>query len=1478
MSQSETTPPAPGHRCPRCDAVLPADTPAGLCPACLISAHFGTEADLSEPAAAGAPTPAPEEIAPHFPQLEILSCLGRGGMGVVYKARQKSLNRLVALKLLAPERGSDPAFAERFAREAQVLARLDHPHIVTIHDFGQAGGYFYLLMEFVDGVTLRHLIHGGRLASREALAIVPQICDALQFAHDHGVVHRDIKPENILLDRRGLVKVADFGLVKLVGPGAEPAVGTGDAAAGSTAEFTEAGKVMGTPRYMAPEQREHPTEVDHRADIYALGVVLYQMLTGELPDERQLQPPSRRVRLDVRLDEIVLRALEQEPSRRYASATEFKTRVETFTTTPPPPPGSPPLPPLPVGTAPYPPPPAPLSPEETRRAALGPLKPAAIALIVTSAVELAGLAIGLVFALGLFFLLPVAGLGAGIIGGVKFWPLPVAGAFAGAMILLIAGWLALNVAADLYVISAARRMLNGRDLKRARIGAIVAIVLGTLGLLTSGGSGVWFLGLWSMLQMGAGIWAFLMLRKPEICAAFDEASQPPVAARPPEPPGSAPSPLAPERRVRRPAMGLMIASGLQLLLLGLALLVYVFWTSYSREGQSGTLAFRLFSLYSYRTTVTPSFGPPLWYSLALSVLGFWFLVSGLVFFAAWRMRRLRNHGLAVTGALLALLTAQGFGLGILFGFWALIVLLRPSVHAAFDEGAPRRRRGSCLLAFGATAGLAVLIGLTFAGLIYAAKSGRRQQLAAYIGSDHPNTPLPAPTASPGFVFGPENKTVLELNSNSALAAPLAPGAGQPLPITVSESTSGVLVQGVDVVFQSVDSGQWDEFTRADTYRELRRFAAFKPDTSTIVSPAQGTLLFASHYGPAGLLKISSTPGENGRLSVALQWKFFRIAPAVTVGPSSPPTAGSLTALGGPLPAVESSAAAAPLPPLPADALDLAPFWAWSFAAGSPDAGYGLRALRGRHDFDGLPFLVGGQLALAGRKMSTRSDGSDLPSEVSIPVGRAFAELHLLHAVHWQDPVGVEVATLRFLYADGQARSVALRYGVHLLDWQRLPGEESEPLSDPASRIVWRGPGTPGWSATARVIATTIANPRPDQPVDRLQFVSSHALASYALVAATVSAADPGREKTPPVPPPEGPRSFTGELRIRIVDARTGEPLAGVLVEPGGTLQDTSLITQPLFTDSAGVARVRYDPAITTTFSVNVRRTGYEDGDASWDSAAALPAEYRLRLKPADPAPSAAEPFPDRERLGALKVSELIALQHDCLARLAGPSAENPAPTDKVPGTPDAAASGTFLAGLLDCSAELARRGACPGFAAPPQEPGLSLAENEPARLRIIMSTALEDALARELEKLGRQSRTGDLPDEPAPPLVRHAAALAAELFRRSGWRGAGLPDAEASPAPAQDIKARLATAAAISNWNDRDKVFASLAMEALRSGDVAQTRDIIRRISSWHIRDESLHEVARTLKKLGRHEEALEFAKTISNWKERDAALVELTR
>ncbi len=181
-------------------------------------------------------------------------------------------------------------------------------------------------MEFVDGLNLAQLMKTSRISAREALAIVPQICDALQSAHDQGIIHRDIKPENILIDRLGRVKVADFGIAKFVATVSEFCTG-GERQPPTNA--TLAGKIMGTPAYMAPEQIDHPSDVDHRADIYALGVVFYQMLTGELPG-KDLQAPLRKVHIDVRLDEIVIKAMEKNPELRFQQASVLKTRVETF--------------------------------------------------------------------------------------------------------------------------------------------------------------------------------------------------------------------------------------------------------------------------------------------------------------------------------------------------------------------------------------------------------------------------------------------------------------------------------------------------------------------------------------------------------------------------------------------------------------------------------------------------------------------------------------------------------------------------------------------------------------------------------------------------------------------------------------------------------------------------------------------------------------------------------------------------------------------------------------------------------------------------------------------------------------------------------------------------------------------------------------------------------------------------------------------
>ncbi|MEZ6086962.1 MAG: serine/threonine-protein kinase [Pirellulaceae bacterium] len=325
------------RKCQECGTRLPYD-PNGLgpCPVCLMRIGLESEADAMGNASTQSSDPKTEapsiaSLQPLFPQFDFLRIVGRGGMGAVYQVRQKSLDRVVALKIVLPNEAKAQHLDERFEREAKSLAKLNHRNIVTVHDFGVAEfpsdgqepatgsdkqKIFYFVMEYVEGVNLRDLIRRKTLQPSEALRIIPSVCDALQYAHDRGVVHRDIKPENILIDESGEVKIADFGLAKLID--SDP-----------KSSLTRTFQAMGTPHYMAPEQMERPMEVDHRVDIYALGVTLYELLTGELPLGR-FAPPSRKVHVDVRLDEIVLRALQREPELRYQKISDIKSDMHSL--------------------------------------------------------------------------------------------------------------------------------------------------------------------------------------------------------------------------------------------------------------------------------------------------------------------------------------------------------------------------------------------------------------------------------------------------------------------------------------------------------------------------------------------------------------------------------------------------------------------------------------------------------------------------------------------------------------------------------------------------------------------------------------------------------------------------------------------------------------------------------------------------------------------------------------------------------------------------------------------------------------------------------------------------------------------------------------------------------------------------------------------------------------------------------------------
>lgn len=1481
----------PGPRCPRCDAALTADAPAGLCPACLVSAHFGTEADLSQPAAGSAPPPPVEEIAPHFPQLEILSCLGRGGMGVVYKARQKSLDRLVALKLLAPERGSDPAFAARFAREAQALARLDHPHIVTIYDFGQAGGWCYLLMEFVDGATLRHLIHGGRIAAREALAIVPQICDALQFAHDHGVVHRDIKPENILLDRRGHAKVADFGLAKLVDPSGD-STATHDigAAAGTAvnADLTEAGKVMGTPRYMAPEQREHPDAVDHRADIYALGVVLYQMLTGELPDEKQLRPPSRHVRLDVRLDEIVLRALETDPALRYASAADFKTRLETVSAGNIPGDGAAAASPPPVSTPPK----------------IDAKPPDRVAAERVNAPSLAMTVIGVANLVFLFFALCALGLVLALVGGgasigtagllssssMRFFgaPLAVAGFFSVIMVTVVASWMLLHFAAFIYIIVASRRMRELRRYRSVGFGVGLLIASGALGLLLCAASPTLFLtACWSLAELGVGIWAWLVLRRPEVKAAFDQnpapspspahdaaaTASPATTSREVEPP-------APARRIAGPAAGLMIAAGLQILMLGALAWFYITGVTFRHEDGKDVLNVSVL-FFKHDTSSSPGSGvPPVWYSLAPVVLVGGLVLSTLIFVAALRMRRLRGRRLALLGALLALFTAQGLGLGVLFGFWALVILLHREVHAAFDDGAPGKRRLGGLLF--ATVGAAALLGL-FAGAIVATvmdhHDARHAASRALLEGSRagPLPPLPASPGSPGFAFGPVQDRVLPIGDQTHETGlfdlergELVLPADVPLPERSVEKPGPVgvvfgfepgsdklTIKGVGgVALRPIGPSQWDQFDRAEAYDEILAQEASPGSLVTIgIEQIPNAFLFKTRNGAVGLFRVAR--GDSSSRSALLRWKFFQIAPAAA--PEAPPPE------------------TPPSGEIPRDVIDLAPFWTRSFPPNPSDREFGLRALAGRHEFGGLPFEIGGQVVLGSKGMDN-SPGTAFPPEVSIPVGRTFDELHLLHAAFWQDAVGAEVATVRIHYLDGETRSFALRYGVHVLDWQRLPGEVAEPLSDPASAVVWRGQGAPGQNATARVIATTIINPRPEAPVASLELVSGHSRAAYALVAATLAASNPSRAPLASLPTVPDPGARPAELRVRVVDKQTGEPLAGVYLAPFGDFDGVNTIAPPILTDAAGVARLPYDPAGTRSMGFSTVFAGY--ADAGWTSPTSLPAECLVRLNRTAPPSVAIEPSSPAPE--ALDLSALVARQHEQLAALVSRWMQ----AGKVPRNGNSIGRNE-LASLVDTCAELARRGACPGFLAalpPANLPTRSIDEEFAGQLfplrpwKEVPASRLEDALALSLHLLG-QSALEAKSDGSAPfPYVRQAGLAALELFARSGWSPPPPESAESINTRKRDLLARLEAASSIANATFRDQVLQKLATECARAAAPDITTMVLAKIGNMTSRDQAAYTAALELKRQGLRDSANELARTVANATVRERLLGELAQ
>jgi hypothetical protein len=247
----------------------------------------------------------------------LVRVIGRGGMGAVYEALDDAHGR-VAVKVLPQALSSDASFVSRFHREAKVLAGLSHPHIVEVLDRGQDGDRFWFAMEYVRGESLRRPLERGPMPWREASRVASEVLSALSYAHGRGVVHRDLKPENVLLSADGRVRLVDFGLSRIV---------RGEAAV-ETARLTRTNVILGTYEYMAPEQRTGSADVDERADLYAVGVILYEMLTGALPIGRFDAPSALRPGCPASLDGVVHRALASAPKDRFPSAVAFREALD----------------------------------------------------------------------------------------------------------------------------------------------------------------------------------------------------------------------------------------------------------------------------------------------------------------------------------------------------------------------------------------------------------------------------------------------------------------------------------------------------------------------------------------------------------------------------------------------------------------------------------------------------------------------------------------------------------------------------------------------------------------------------------------------------------------------------------------------------------------------------------------------------------------------------------------------------------------------------------------------------------------------------------------------------------------------------------------------------------------------------------------------------------------------------------------------
>lgn len=317
--------------CEKCGAKIPADARQGVCPACQLETGLGLLAEEVQTSNAQRPTsnaqfgggahsPKPGRMITDFGDYEVQEEIGRGGQGVVYRARQKSLNRTVALKIIGFGHWATEAHLKRFRREAEAAARLEHPGIVPIHEVGERDGSCYFSMKFVEGGQLDQVVGREPMSPRSAVELIAKVVRTVHYAHEHGILHRDIKPGNILLDAKGEPHLTDFGLARLVE---------------TESTVTHTLEVLGTPSYMAPEQAVgNNSALTAATDVYALGAVLYQLLTGHLPfaggttyetiklllDTEPRQPRAWNPKIDHDLSTICLKCLEKDPQRRYSSA------------------------------------------------------------------------------------------------------------------------------------------------------------------------------------------------------------------------------------------------------------------------------------------------------------------------------------------------------------------------------------------------------------------------------------------------------------------------------------------------------------------------------------------------------------------------------------------------------------------------------------------------------------------------------------------------------------------------------------------------------------------------------------------------------------------------------------------------------------------------------------------------------------------------------------------------------------------------------------------------------------------------------------------------------------------------------------------------------------------------------------------------------------------------------------------------------